>query len=199
MADERLQRKIQLQRKTSETDIRLSLNIDGQGSYEIETGMGFFDHMLEQLARHSGFDIKLEAEGDIEVDSHHTVEDTGILLGRALKECLGDNAGINRYGSTCIPMDESLCIAAVDICGRANLVFNCSLENQTLGNVDAETIEEFFRALCSNAMLTLHINVMYGKNTHHKVECIFKSVARALKEAVKMQESGEILSTKGCL
>lgn len=199
MVNEMLQRKAELSRKTAETDINLSLNLDGKGSYSINTGIGFFDHMLEQLSRHSGFDIELEAKGDIEVDCHHTIEDAGIVLGRALKTCLGDNAGIFRYGSSYVPMDESLCLAVVDLCGRANLVFNCSFDKQCVGSVDTEAIEEFFRALCSNAMLTLHINLMYGKNTHHMIECIFKAVARALKEATRLQTSDEILSTKGCL
>jgi len=192
-------RAAELIRKTTETDIKLELNIDGSGKYSIKTGIGFFDHMLEQLARHSGFDMNLQIEGDTKVDCHHTVEDAGIVLGKIFRECIGRGMGIRRYGSSILPMDESLCMCAVDICGRANLIFNCSFEKSNIGDLDTEMVEEFFRAFCNNAFITLHINLMYGKNTHHMVECIFKAVARSLREAVSISNEEEVLSTKGCL
>ena len=193
-------RTAELCRNTKETKGCATLNLDGKGSCSISTNIGFLDHMLEQLAKHSGFDLSLEMQGDIEVDVHHTVEDAGILLGKALRQCLGDSPLIERYGYAWVPMDESLCNAVVDICGRINLVFQCSFEAERVGGFDTELVEEFFKALCTNAGITLHINVPYGRNTHHKVEAIFKAVARALGEAVKMDEKiTEVRSTKGCL
>ncbi len=198
--DNENKRSIKLSRKTNETDISISLNLDGTGKYDIETGIGFFNHMLEQLAKHGSFDMELKAVGDISVDCHHTVEDIGILLGKAFYTCLQDKSGIKRYGDACIPMDEALCTAVVDVCGRANLVYNNSVNAVSIGSLDIETIEEFFKAFCSNAFITLHINVIYGKNAHHIVEAIFKAAARALKEAVSLSaENKGILSTKGCL
>lgn len=192
-------RTAELSRKTNETDVHVSLNLDGSGSYEIDTGVPFFDHMLELLGRHSGFDLTVKAKGDIQIDPHHTLEDVGIVLGKALYECTRDKAGIARYGSAMLPMDDSLCTAAVDFCGRANLVYNCSLLNGRTGDFDTENIKEFFKAFVSNAFITLHINLMYGENLHHNAECIFKAVARALREAAARDASCGLLTTKGCI
>ncbi|MGI6586217.1 MAG: imidazoleglycerol-phosphate dehydratase HisB [Gracilibacteraceae bacterium] len=192
-------RMAQLSRKTNETDVYVSLNLDGSGTYEIDTGIPFFDHMLEQLSRHSGFDLTVKARGDIQVDLHHTLEDVGIVLGKALYECTRDKTGIARYGSTMLPMDDSLCIAAVDFCGRANLVYNCGPLQGNVGDFDTENIKEFFKAFVSNSAITLHINLMYGENAHHNAECIFKAVARTFKEALRIDGSQGMPSTKGCL
>ncbi len=192
-------RMAQLSRKTNETDVYVSLNLDGSGTYEIDTGIPFFDHMLEQLSRHSGFDLIVKARGDIQVDLHHTLEDVGIVLGKVLYECTRDKTGIARYGSTMLPMDDSLCIAAVDFCGRANLVYNCGPLQGNVGDFDTENIKEFFKAFVSNSAITLHINLMYGENAHHNAECIFKAVARTLKEALRLDGSQGMPSTKGCL
>jgi imidazoleglycerol-phosphate dehydratase len=192
-------RKAQLSRKTNETDIFVSINLDGSGTYDIETGVPFFDHMLEQLSRHSGFDLVVKAKGDTMVDAHHTVEDVGIVLGKALYDCTGDKTGIARYGNAMIPMDESLCMAVVDVCGRSNLVYNCSSLQGRVGDFETENIKEFFKAFVSNSFITLHINLMYGENVHHCAECIFKAVARALKEAMKTGQNQGMPSTKGCL
>ncbi len=192
-------RTAELSRKTKETDVYVSLNLDGSGTYEIDTGIPFFDHMLEQLGRHSGFDLIVKAKGDIDIDPHHTVEDVGIVLGKVLYECTRDKAGIARYGSMMLPMDDSLCTAAADFCGRANLVYNCSLLNGRTGDFDTENIKEFFKAFVSNAFITLHINLLYGENLHHNAECIFKGVARALKTAASRDDSLGLPSTKGCI
>lgn len=193
-----MDRKAELNRITNETGIKVSLNIDGIGEYEIDTGCGFFDHMLAQLSRHGMFDIRLKSKGDLEIDAHHTVEDTGIVLGKAFLECLGDKKGINRYGNAIMPMDESLCMVTVDICGRPNLVFNGEI-NGALGTMDAELIYDFLKAFTDNSGITLHVNMMYGRNNHHKAEGIFKGLARALREAVKIGEIDDIPTTKGCL
>lgn len=192
-------RKAQLSRKTNETDVYVSINLDGSGEYDIDTGIPFFNHMLEQLGRHSGFDLTVKARGDIQVDLHHTVEDVGIVLGKLLYECTCDKTGIARYGSTILPMDDSLCMATVDLCGRANLVYNCSPLQGRVGDFDTEHIKEFFIALVSNSFITLHINLLYGKNAHHNAECIFKAAARALREALSKDGSRGMPSTKGCL
>ena len=189
----------ELSRKTNETDVYVSIDLDGSGAYDIDTGIPFFDHMLEQLSRHSGFDLVIKAKGDIQVDSHHTVEDVGIVLGKVLYQCTLDKTGIARYGSVMLPMDDSLCMTAVDFCGRANLVYNCSLLKGRIGDFDAENIKEFFKAFASNAAITLHINLQYGENAHHNAECIFKAVARALKEALLVDETQGLPSTKGCI
>jgi imidazoleglycerol-phosphate dehydratase len=189
----------ELSRKTNETDVYVGLNLDGNGTYEINTGIPFFDHMLEQLGRHSGFDLVVRAQGDIQVDSHHTVEDVGIVLGLALHQCTRNKRGIARYGSMMLPMDDSLCAAAVDFCGRANLVYNCSLLQGSVGGFDTENVKEFFKAFVNNSAITLHINLMYGENTHHNAECIFKAVARTLKEALRIDSKQGMPSTKGCL
>lgn len=188
----------EIYRKTKETDIKISLNLDNSEKISISTGIGFFDHMLNSFAVHSGIGIVLEAVGDLLVDSHHTVEDTGIVLGKAFAEALKDKVGINRYGFASIPMDESLAEASVDVSGRPFLVFNADFSDDRIGDFDTQVAEEFFRAFAFNAGITLHINLRYGKNDHHKCEAIFKAVAHAVKQAVA--ESGEgILSTKGVL
>lgn len=192
-----IERKSQITRKTKETDISASLNLDG-GEVKINTGIGFLDHMLTALAVHGGFGLTLEAKGDLYVDGHHTAEDVGIVLGKALCEALGDKSGIVRYGSAYIPMDESLGFCAVDISGRPFLVFNAEFVNEKIGELDTCLIEEFMRAFAFNAGITLHLRVEYGKNDHHKAEALFKSLAYALKKATR-QNSGEVVSTKGVL
>lgn len=187
-----------IKRETKETKIGLTLNLDGQGSSQISTGIGFFDHMLTAFAVHSGFDLNLDCKGDLDVDCHHSVEDVGIVLGKAFAEVLSDKSGIARYGNATIPMDEALASCCVDISGRPYLVFNAEFEDYRLGDMDSAMVEEFFRAFAMNAMVTLHINLLYGKNDHHKAEAIFKAFAHALKAAVK-QEGGGVLSSKGSL
>ncbi len=191
-------RKAEISRKTRETDIFVSINLDGSGIADISTGIGFFDHMLTALCVHSGFDLTVKAEGDLYVDAHHTVEDTGIVLGQAFKQAIGDMKGIERYGSSFIPMDEALGFACVDISNRPYLVFNADFSDDRTGTFDNCLTEEFFRAFAFNAVLTLHIRKEYGKNDHHIIEALFKAVAHALKIAVK-NNGGEILSTKGVL
>lgn len=185
-------------RKTRETDINLTLNLDGTGKNSIETGIGFFDHMLTALAVHSGMDFSLSAVGDLFVDSHHTVEDTGIVIGKAFAEAVGQKIGIARYGSAYIPMDEALGFCAVDISGRPFLVFNAEFSDDRIGDFDTCLAEEFFRAFAFNAGITMHINLLYGKNDHHKCEAIFKAAAHALKQAIALR-NGDVLSTKGVL
>ncbi len=187
-----------ISRKTNETDINLTLNLDGTGKNSIETGIGFFDHMLTALAVHSGIDFSLSAVGDLFVDSHHTVEDTGIVIGKAFAEAIGQKIGISRYGSAYIPMDEALGFCAVDISGRPFLIFNAEFSDDKIGDFDTCLAEEFFRAFAFNAGITMHINLLYGKNDHHKCEAIFKAVAHALKQAIKLK-GGDVLSTKGVL
>ena len=191
-------RKAELNRITNETGISVCLNLDGTGEYEIDTGCAFFDHMLAQLSRHGMFDLSIESKGDLVIDSHHTVEDTGIVLGKVFTECLGDKKGINRYGNAMMPMDESLCMVTVDICGRPNLVFNGEM-NGMLGTMDGELIYDFLKAFTDNSGITLHVNMMYWRNNHHKAEGIFKGLARALREAVKVGDTKDIPTTKGCL
>ena len=191
-------RTAQVERNTKETKISASLSLDG-GEVEISTGIGFFDHMLTAFACHGGFGLKLKAEGDLEVDTHHTGEDTGIVLGKAFKEALGDMSGIERYGSFSVPMDESIAYADVDISNRPFLVFNADFKQELCGDFETCVTEEFWRAFADNAKVTLHINVPYGENAHHQIEAIFKAVAHALKIAVTKNESGEVLSTKGVL
>jgi len=184
-------------RKTKETDISLELNLDGSGSHNIKTGIGFFDHMLELFSCHSGFDLKVECSGDLKVDGHHSVEDIGIVLGKALADIVGDKKGIARYGLAYVPMDESLARCVIDFSGRAHLEFKEQL-NGKLGEFDLELVEEFFKAVSTNAGLTLHIELLYGTNTHHKVEAIFKAFARSLAQAVKVV-GDKVLSSKGIL
>ncbi len=183
-------------RSTRETTVSAALNLDG-GAVEISTGVGFFDHMLEALAVHAGFGLTLKAEGDLQVDGHHTVEDTGIVLGKALAEAMGDKGGIRRYGSFFIPMDESLALAALDVSGRPFLVFDAHFPEERIGNYDSCLTLEFFRALAYNAGITLHLKILYGQNAHHMTEALFKAAAHALKEALEPEEG--VLSTKGTL
>lgn len=184
-------------RNTRETDITATLCLDGSGETDIQTGIGFFDHMLTALAVHASFDLTLRAEGDLDVDAHHTVEDTGIVLGEALKKALGSTP-VERYGSFYIPMDEALGFAALDISGRPFLHWDCELTSPTVGAFDTQTAEEFFRAFAMHAGVTLHLQVPYGKNDHHKLEALFKALGHALQAAVKPRD-GAVLSTKGVL
>ncbi|MBR3358006.1 MAG: imidazoleglycerol-phosphate dehydratase HisB [Solobacterium sp.] len=185
-------------RTTKETSIESCLVLEGSGKADIDTGIGFFDHMLELFAFHSGFDLTVKAEGDLDVCDHHTIEDCGIVLGSLLKECLGDRRGIQRYGSFRMPMDETLAAADLDISGRPYLVFNCEFKRENIGTMSTEMVREFLRAFAFNAGITLHINVYYGENDHHKAEAVFKALARALKEAVRVTGT-EIPSSKGML
>lgn len=191
----------QINRKTAETDIKLTINLDGTGVSNIDTGVGFLDHMLTLFAKHGRFDIDLTCVGDTEVDYHHTVEDIGIALGDAFFAALGDKKGIVRYGSMILPMDESLILSAVDISGRPHLTYRLSIPAPSVGLFDTELVEEFFLGFVRNARITLHIKQLEGKNTHHIIEGAFKSVARSLKYAVAIDEKfkNEIPSTKGVL
>ena len=186
-------------RKTKETDITVVLNLDGSGICNIDTGIGFFDHMLTALCVHGGFDLTVKCKGDLNVDGHHSVEDTGIVLGQAFAQALGDKAGIMRYGSAYIPMDEALGFCALDISARPFLVFGAQFTNERIGNYDACLTEEFMRAFAFNAGITLHLRSEYGKNDHHITEALFKALAHALKDAVAVNKSGKALSTKGTL
>lgn len=191
-------RNAQLTRTTKETDISLSLNLDGNGRVNIDTGIGFFDHMLTALAVHGGFDLDVKVKGDLHVDGHHTVEDTGIVLGQAFAKALGGKEGIARYGSFAIPMDEALAFCALDISSRPFLVFDASFTEQTVGGFDTCLTEEFLRAFAFQAGITLHVKVAYGKNAHHMIEAIFKALAHSLREAVRAG-GGPALTTKGVL
>ncbi len=183
-------------RKTRETDITVSVNLDG-GVVEVSTGIGFFDHMLEAFAVHSGIGMTVNAKGDLYVDGHHTVEDTAIVLGQAIAKALGDKGGIARFGSFYIPMDESLCFASLDISGRPYLVFDALFREEKVGDYDSCLTSEFFRALAFHAGWTLHVRVLYGQNTHHMIEGLFKAVAHAMKAAIVPSDG--VLSTKGSL
>lgn len=187
-----------IQRNTKETKINIELNLDG-GEVEVSTGIGFFDHMLTAFGVHGGFGLMVEVKGDLEVDTHHTAEDTGIVLGKAFKEALGDMSGIERYGSFSIPMDESLAQVSLDISNRPFLVFNAKFEQELCGDYETCVTEEFWRAFAMNSGITLHINVPYGTNAHHQIEAIFKAVAHALRIAVTKNSDGAVLSTKGVL
>jgi len=196
----REQRKAQVSRRTGETEVFLILNLDGTGVYRVETGLPFFDHMLSLWARHGAFDLELTARGDLAVDGHHTVEDVGICLGRALKTAVGEKAGITRYGHACVPMDEALALAAVDMSGRGFLAFPVSLPAPRVGDFDTELVEEFLRALALNGEFTLHIQLLAGANTHHVIEAVFKALGRAMRAALEYdcRVSG-VPSTKGVL
>lgn len=191
-------RKSKIERNTKETQISLSLDLDGQGKYNVDTGIGFFDHMLTLFACHSGFDFSVVCQGDVRVDGHHSIEDIGIVLGKALTESLGNKVGIKRYSHVMIPMDESLASVAVDVSGRPYLVFNAEGMKGKVGDFDIELVEEFFRAVASYGGLTIHVNLLYGSNNHHKIEAIFKAFARALKESVTVV-GDKIPSSKGVL
>ena len=197
MAD--LKRSGEVVRKTKETDIFVNVDINGKGKAEIDTGIGFFDHMLTALSVHSGISMTVKVKGDLQVDCHHTIEDTGIALGQALAQALGTKSGIVRYGTSYIPMDESLAMASLDLSNRPFLVFNCEFVNQSCGDYDLCMTEEFFRAFAFNSRMTLHINLLYGTNDHHKCEAVYKAVAHALKVAVQPNNDGSTLSTKGVL
>lgn len=194
-------RTAEINRKTNETDIKLSLNLDGTGKSEIDTGCGFLDHMLTLFARHGGFDLTVSCKGDTYVDYHHTVEDIGIALGDAFKSALGDMRGITRYGSFILPMDEALIMTAVDISGRSHLSYDLQIPAQKVGDFDTELAEEFYLGFVRHAAVTLHIKELSGTNSHHIIEGAFKSVARSLAAAVKIDENrkNEIPSTKGVL
>ena len=185
--------------RTKETDIKADFNPYGSSFAEIDTGIGFFDHMLTALAVHGGFDLSLTCRGDLNVDGHHTVEDCGIVLGKAFAEAMGDKGGIVRFGSAYIPMDEALSFCAVDISGRPFLVFDAEFSDDRTGEFDNCLAEEFFRAFAFNAGITLHIKNVYGKNDHHKLESMFKAAAYALKQAVRKNDTGSVVSTKGVL
>lgn len=190
-----------LHRKTKETDISVAVELDGIGTGIINTGIGFFDHMLEQIARHSLMNITIEAKGDLHIDDHHTVEDVGIVLGQAFKKALGDMRGITRYADVHLPMDETLTRVAVDISGRSFLVFKASFERAKIGQFDTQLVREFFQAFTSNAGITLHIENLYGSNDHHISESCFKGLARALRRAIEIdpKQNSAIPSTKGSL
>ena len=191
----------EINRKTAETDIALSLNLDGKGESVIDTGCGFLDHMLTLFARHGRFDLKVKCVGDTEVDYHHTAEDIGIVLGEAFSEALGDKKGVRRYGYMILPMDESLILSAVDFSGRSGLYYDMQIPTEKVGDFDCELVEEFWLGFCRNAKCTLHIRQMAGSNSHHIIEGAFKSVARSFGAAVKIDEKykDEIMSTKGVL
>ena len=187
-------------RKTRETDISMKLSLDGTGKANICTGIGFFDHMMEGFARHGLFDLELSVKGDLQVDSHHTIEDTGIVLGNAIREALGDKKGIRRYGHFILPMDECLVLCAVDLCGRPYLAFEDAFTVPKCGDMDTEMVREFFYAVSYGAMLTLHIKVLTPGNNHHMMEAMFKAFAKALDMAVSLDERiTDVLSTKGSL
>ncbi|MBO0470802.1 imidazoleglycerol-phosphate dehydratase HisB [Enterococcus sp. DIV0242_7C1] len=189
-----------LNRSTAETKIELRLNLDQQEPVNIQTGVGFFDHMLTLFARHSRISLEVNVNGDLEVDSHHTVEDVGIVLGQCIKDALGDKRGINRYGTSFVPMDETLGMASLDLSGRSFLVFDADFDNPKLGTFDTELTEEFFQALAFNTQMNLHLKILHGKNTHHKIEALFKATGRALREAItENPEIKGVNSTKGIL
>ncbi len=193
-------RSAKIERKTKETDIRLSLGLDGTGQYDVETGIPFFDHMLESFAKHGLFDLHLRAKGDLEVDLHHTVEDVGIVLGQAIRQALGEARGIRRYGTQVLPMAEAKVEVSVDVSNRAFLVYRIELANGRIGSFDASLAEDFLYALAMNAGLDLHVELRYGKSPHHVVEAIFKGLARALRQALELDpRHDDVPSVKGAL
>ncbi len=191
-------RQASLSRKTKETTVILSLDVDGAGTTDISTGIAFFDHMLEQLAKHAGFDMRIDAKGDLEVDLHHTVEDVGIVLGNALREALGDKRGVRRFANSSVPLDEALVDVALDLSGRPFLVYTVDPISEWIGTFDPQLAEEFWKGFVDGARITLHLRSISGKNGHHVIEASFKGVARALRDAVKV-ESDSVPSTKGTL
>jgi imidazoleglycerol-phosphate dehydratase len=193
-------RTAQIRRETGETKIALGINLDGAGTAQLATGLGFFDHMLNLLARHSLIDLDVEAHGDLHVDAHHTVEDVGICFGKALAQALGDKASIRRYGSATLPMDEALVTSALDLSGRAVCVWNVELQPEMLGTFNAPLAEEFWRAVAGSGLINLHVLCHYGRNSHHIIEAVFKATARALRQAVELDPRGVgVPSTKGVL
>lgn len=190
-----------IDRKTSETAISVEVNLDGSGAYDVSTGIGFLDHMVEQFSRHSLIDVKLHVDGDLHVDQHHTTEDSAIALGQAIAQALGDKAGIGRYGSVYSPMDEALARVALDISGRPWLVWNCRFTQERLGEMDTELFEHWFQSIAQAIGITLHIEVLYGTNNHHIIEGVFKGFARAMRQAVETdpRKAGAVPSTKGQL
>ena len=193
-------RQASIERNTFETKIKLTVNLDQQEPVEIATGVGFFDHMLTLFARHSRISLLVTVDGDIWVDSHHTVEDVGIVLGQAIREALGKKEGINRYGTSFVPMDETLGMASLDLSGRSYLVFDAHFDNPKLGDFDTELVEEFFQALAFNLQMNLHLKILHGKNSHHKSESLFKATGRALREAITINpEIQGVNSTQGIL
>ena len=193
-------RQAHIERNTKETQISLTLNLDGNGAADVSTGIGFFDHMLINFARHGLFDLTLWVKGDLQVDTHHTIEDTGIVLGKAIKEAAGDKKGIVRYGSVILPMDESLLLCALDLCGRPYLVYDLSLDREFVGDLETEMIREFFYAVSYGAEMNLHVKQLSGTNNHHIIEGAFKAFAKALDAAVQVDPRIQgVLSTKGSL
>jgi imidazoleglycerol-phosphate dehydratase len=194
-------RKASIERKTTETEIAASVVLDGTGAYDVKTGVGFLDHMLEQLARHSLIDIKLRAKGDLHIDFHHTTEDSGIALGQAVAKALGDRKGIRRYASLHLPMDETLTRAAIDVSGRPYLIWKAEFSRPKIGDFDTELVREWFQAFAMNAGVTLHVETLYGDNNHHIAESCFKALARCLREAIEIdpRQKDRIPSTKGSL
>ena len=196
-----MERTASIKRTTKETDISLSLNLDGTGNFEISTGIGFFDHMLSGFAKHGYFDLDLKAKGDLEVDGHHTVEDCGIVLGNAIAKAVGDKKGINRYGYFVLPMDEALIMVAVDISGRSGVYFDLNIPTEKVGDFDTELCKEFYIAFAREAGITLHIRQLAGENSHHIIEGVFKAVGRVMREACSIDERAkdQMPSTKGML
>lgn len=194
------ERKAHVNRKTNETDIKLFLNLDGFGQAQIHTGIGFFDHMLDGFARHGLFDLQVTAEGDLNVDTHHTIEDTGIVLGTAIRESVGDKKRMKRYGSCILPMDETLALCAIDLGGRPYLSFEAEFPTEKIGDMDTEMVREFFYAVSYSAGMNLHLKILSGTNSHHMAEALFKAFARALNQATRLDPSIiDVLSTKGSL
>ena len=194
------QRNVQQNRKTKETDISLSLNIDGKGETQLDTGIGFFNHMLDGFARHGFFNLKVQVKGDLEVDTHHTIEDTGIVLGTAIRKSLGDKRGIKRFGSCILPMDETLVLCAVDLSGRPYFSFEGEFTTERVGYMDTEMVREFFYAISYSAGMNLHMKILDGTNNHHMIEALFKAFGRALDEATTIDPRiTDIMSTKGSL
>lgn len=197
---EQKKREALIKRKTGETDIAIALNLDGTGKAKIDTGIGFFDHMLNSFARHGLFDLEVSVKGDLEVDSHHSIEDTGIVLGQAIAEAVGDKAGIRRFGSCILPMDETLMLCALDLSGRPYLKEDMTFSVPSVGNFDTEMVHEFFYAVSYSAKMNLHLKMLDGMNNHHIIEAAFKSFAKALDQAVSYDERiVDVLSTKGSL
>lgn len=195
-----MDRTAEVKRVTRETDICMKLNLDGEGKSSVDTGIGFFDHMLEGFSKHGFFDLEVKIKGDLEVDGHHTVEDAGIVLGSAIKEAVGDKKGIRRYGYFILPMDDALALCAVDLCGRPYLQFDCNFPNDMVGSFDTSLVREFFYAVSYSAAMNIHIRMLSGENSHHMIEAVFKAFAKALDEAVSLDgRIRDVLSTKGKL